>query len=536
MTQIEAIVAQVDDLQEGEMRQVRVGDIDVLLVRLNGQFYAVGAYCTHYQAPLAEGVLSGKQVICPWHHAYFDVTTGDQQEPPGLDSLCRYAVTVEENHVKVSVGADTPETPSLTGARSPTMATYNPDIDSRTFVILGAGAAGAHAAETLRVAGYQGRILMATQDDRLPYDRTWLSKDYLIGQVSSDQLPLRSADFYHAHAIEIWLNQPAVRVDANGKSITFASGETITYDALLLATGGKPRQLNVPGQELQNVLTLRSAADMEQILAAVQQASRAVVIGSSFIGMEAAAGLAQHHIPVTVVSPDRLPFEKILGAEIGEIFQQVHEENGVTFCFRQKVVRLEGDDRDTVAAVILENGDRLQADLVIVGIGVQPATEFVEGVDLHPTDGSVLVDDYLKAADGLYAAGDIACYPDWRTHEPTRVEHWRVAAQQGRIAAYNMAGQAVTFRTVPIFWTMQFQFPLRYVGHADQWDELIINGDLQQRQFIAFYIKDQQVLAAASSQRDTETAAIVELMRLNQMPDPDALRDPALDLVKLLHP
>jgi NADPH-dependent 2,4-dienoyl-CoA reductase/sulfur reductase-like enzyme/nitrite reductase/ring-hydroxylating ferredoxin subunit len=527
MNQFEAIAANINDLHDGEMQQVSVGETDVLLAKVDGNFYAVGAYCSHYQAPLAEGILKEDRVVCPWHNACFNITTGDQQEPPGLDSLRCYPVRVEGEQVIVSVPKQ------ASAQRNPTMAKPDLTADRRTFVILGAGAAGAHAAETLRVAGFQGRIVMVTQDDRLPYDRTWLSKDYFIDKVSNEQMPLRSPEFYQAHQIETLLNQQVVKVDAIAKLITFADGGTLTYDALLVATGGKPRQLNVPGQELQNVFTLRSFADTEQILAAAQQASRAVVVGSSFIGMEAASGLTQRGVAVTIVSPASLPFQKILGEEIGQVFQQVHEENGVSFRLGRKVTQIEGNG--TVEAVILDNGDRLEADLVLVGIGVQPATEFLEGVALHSKDQSVLVNEYLNAADELYAAGDIACYPDWRTGETTRVEHWRSAAQQGRIAAYNMAGQPTPFRGLPVFWTMQFQFPLRYIGHAEQWDEIIFNGDLQTRQFIAFYIKDNQVLAAASSQRDTETTAISELMRLNQMPSPDVLRSRSLDLVKLLH-
>lgn len=527
MNQFEAIVANVNDLHDGEMQQVSVGETDVLLAKVDGNFYAVGAYCSHYQAPLAEGVLKGDRVVCPWHNACFNITTGNQQEPPGLDSLHCYPVRVEGEQVIVRV----PEQSSA--HRLPTMVQPDLTADGRTFVILGAGAAGAHAAETLRVAGYQGRIVMVTQDDRLPYDRTWLSKDYFIDQVSTEQMPLRSPEFYQAHHIETLLNKQAVKVNAITKLITFADGDTLTYDALLVATGGKPRQLNVPGQELQNVFTLRSFADTEQILSAAQQASRAVVVGSSFIGMEAASSLTQRGVAVTVVSPSSLPFQKILGEEIGRVFQQVHEENGVSFRLGRKVTQVEGNG--TVEAVILNDGDRLEADLVVVGIGVQPATKFLEGVDLDSKDQSVLVNEYLNAADGMYAAGDIACYADWRTNKTTRIEHWRIASQQGRIAAYNMAGQPTPFRGLPVFWTMQFQFPLRYIGHAEQWDEIIFNGDLQTRQFIAFYIKDNQVLAAASSQRDTETAAISELMRLNQMPSPDALRNQALDLVEILH-
>ncbi|MDF5722784.1 MAG: FAD-dependent oxidoreductase [Rhizonema sp. PD37] len=526
MQQIEAVVAKVNDFPDGEKRQVSVGETDVLLIHVNGRFHALAAYCTHYQAPLAEGVLSGDCIVCPWHNAYFQITTGDQKEPPGLDSLPCYQVRVEGEDVIVSV----PEKAS--DSRTPAMAEYNSDTDGRTFVILGAGAAGAHAAEALRTVGYQGRIVMVTREDELPYDRTWLSKDYFNGEVPREKMPLRSPEFYKQNNIEVLLNKQAVHVDAKAKTITFEDDDTLNYDALLLATGGQPKKLNVEGADLTNVFTFRSFADSDRILAAASQAKQAVVIGSSFIGMEIASGLTQKGVKVTVVSSESLPFQKILGEELGRVFQQVHQENGVIFQPGMKVTQIEGKDK--VEAVILDNGERLLADMVVVGIGVQPATDFLAGVDLHPKDKSVPVDEYLCAADGLYAAGDIARFPDLQTHETMRVEHWRVAAQQGRIAAYNMAGIPTQFRTVPVFWTMQFEFPLRYVGHAEQWDEIIVDGDLRHREFIVYYVKDNQVLAAASSKRDTEMAAIAELMRLNKMPTPFNLRQGNVDLVGLL--
>ncbi|MEH2153072.1 FAD-dependent oxidoreductase [Nostoc sp.] len=523
MKQIEAIVANVNDLNDGEMRQVSVGEINILLSRIDGKFYAVSAHCTHDGAPLADGVLSGDHVVCPWHSACFDVTTGDQQEPPGLDSLARYEVRIAGENVIISVPEQT------TGLQSPAMAQFNPSVDGRTFVILGAGAAGIHAAETLRVTGYQGRIVMITQEDQLPYERTKLSKDYFTGKISSKEMPLRSPDFFQEHAIEVLLNHQVKQVETINKAIAFTNGDSLTYDTLLVATGGKPRQLDIPGADLQNIFTFRSFADADRILTAIKQKGQAVVIGSSFIGMETAAGLSQHGLQVTVISPDSVPFKKILGEEIGKIFQQVHEENGVSFKFGRKAVEFAGNGK--VEAVVLDNGDRLQADIVIIGVGVQPATDFLQGVELHPKDGSVVVDEYLCAGDGIYAAGDIARYPDWRTSESIRVEHWRVAAQQGRIAAHNMAGKAVKFRGIPFFWTMQFKFSLRYIGHAQSWDEMIVDGDLQKQQFVAFYIKNNQVLAVATSDQDTEAAAISELMRLNQMPTGEELRHGAVDWI-----
>jgi apoptosis-inducing factor 3 len=516
MPPIEAVVARFDELQNGEKRQVTVGDTDILLIRLKDKFYAVGAYCTHYQAPLAEGVMHEEHLVCPWHNAYFNIVTGNQEEPPGLDSLMSYPVKVESDRVIVTV----PEATS--SQRTPQMASFDRNADSRTFVIIGAGAAGIHAAQTLRVAGYQGRIVMVTQDDKLPYDRTSLSKEYFIGQVAKDEIELRSPEFYQEHQIEVRLGCTVKNVDVKTKTITFESGENLTCDSLLIATGGKPRHLEVQGADLSNIFTLRSWQDSDRILAAAENATEAVVVGSSFIGMEMASGLVQKGVKVTVVSPDALPFEKILGKELGEIFYQVHQEKGVKFHMGRKVTQIEGEEK--VRAVMLDNGDRIPADLVVVGIGVQPATDFISGIELYPKDRSVLVDEYLCVAENVYAAGDVARYPDWQTSDSIRVEHWRVAAQHGRIAAYNMAGKPTKFRGVPVFWSMQFEFPIRYVGHATEWDEIIVDGDLNQREFIAFYVKGDRVLAAASSQRDTETAAIAQLMQLKLMPAVEELR------------
>ena len=512
--------------KNGETKQVSVGETEILLAKINDRFYAVGAYCTHYKAPLAEGAVSGESVICPWHNACFNLVTGDRQAPPGLDSLTRYDVRMEGDRILVTVPESTPV------QRIPTMAKFNPDADSRTFVVLGAGAAGSAAVEKLREVGFQGRIIMVTQEDILPYDRTWLSKDYLTGKVSQEEMPLRTKEFYQDNDIEVLLNKQVVKVDVANRAIAFADNSTLNYDSLLLATGGKPRKLDIEGANLTNVFTLRSFQDIEQILAAAKLASHVVVIGSSFIGMETAAGLTQKGLQVTVVSPSGLPFEKILGKEIGELFQKVHEEQGVTFRLKTKVSKLEGNGK--VETVILDNGDSLNCDLVIVGIGVQPATDYLQGLELHEKDKSVVVDKYLCAAEGLYAAGDIARFPDWQTNQSIRVEHWRIAAQHGEIAAANMAGQKVEFAGVPVFWTAQYKFPLRYIGHAKEWDEIIFDGELEKREFMAFYIKGDRILAAAASQRDTQMAAISELMRLDKMPTVEQLRAGSVDMIEQL--
>jgi NADPH-dependent 2,4-dienoyl-CoA reductase/sulfur reductase-like enzyme/nitrite reductase/ring-hydroxylating ferredoxin subunit len=518
-------IATAGELKDGEMKQVSAAGIDILLAHVEGKYHAVGALCPHYGAPLAEGVLSGERIVCPWHHACFNATTGDLEEPPALDSLPCYEVSVEGGSVIVRLPDE------VTDRRTPEMAKEDTSADDRLFVILGGGAAGYTAAQTLREDGFQGRILMITRDDRLPYDRPNLSKDYLQGHAEPQWMPLRADEFYAEHGIEVMCGTEVARVDAANKRITLKDGGTLTFDSLLVATGGTPRRLMVPGSDLKNIFVLRSFADTDSIIEAAPQASRAVVIGASFIAMEAAASLRERKLSVTVVAPDHVPFEKTLGPEIGKLLQQVHEAHGVQFKPGASAAHFEGDD--AVTTVVLDTGERVEADLVIVGIGVRPATAFLEGVQLHQ-DGGVYVGGHLLAADGVYAAGDIAYFPSAITHERQRIEHWRTAQQQGRVAAHNMIGKETEFDGVPFFWTRQFDAGLLYVGHAASWDEIIFEGDVRSQDFLAFYVKDERVLAAAGMNRDREMAALEELLRLDRMPGPALLRLGPVDFPQLL--
>lgn len=521
----EFIVFKAHELQDGEMREVVVGETKVLVVRLKGRFYAIGAECTHYGGPLIDGALSGRRVVCPWHQAAFDVMTGNLEEPPALDAQPCFDVRVEDGDVIVKV-PDAPE-----NRRTPTMVRRDP-ADSHTFVILGAGAAGNAAAETLRQDGFQGRVLMITGEPHLPYDRPNLSKGYLSGEAGPDALPWRTAEFYRDHDIEVLLGQSVTQVDPRRKNLTFAGGGSLAYDALLLATGGLPRKLDLPGGKFPNVLTLRGVDDADAIIAAASPASRVVVIGAGFIGMEAAASLTKRGLSVTVVGSHPVPFERQLGAEIGGMLKDVHAEHGVAFRLGRTPVRLEGNGQ--VNAVVLDDGDTLPADLVLVGLGVNPATQMLKGVELNP-DGSVTVDSHMRVTDGLYAAGDLARFPDWRDGTPIRIEHWRLAEQHGRIAAHNLAGRTVEYAGVPFFWSEQFDLFLQYVGYASAWDAVIIHGDLHERNFLAYYVKTDKVLAAAGLQHDRQLAALSELMRLNRLPSAEKVRrDQAFDPVACL--
>jgi NADPH-dependent 2,4-dienoyl-CoA reductase/sulfur reductase-like enzyme/nitrite reductase/ring-hydroxylating ferredoxin subunit len=506
------------------MKEVSADGTRILLARVNGEFHAVGATCPHYGAPLAEGALCGARVVCPWHHACFDVTTGLLEEPPALDSLPRYEVRVEDGRVLARV-------PDEAEDRVPPRMSGRDGADPRQFVILGAGAAGYAAAQTLREDGFRGRLALITREDRGPYDRPNLSKDYLQGSADPAWLPLRAEEFYKEHDIELLCEREVTRVDAAGKTITFYNGETLAYDALLVATGGSPRRLNIPGSDLRNICLLRGLADADSIIETAGRSARVVVVGASFIGMEAAASLRARGLDVTVVAPSREPFEATLGPEVGALFRRVHEEQGVKFKLGSVVYRFEGTR--SVEAVRLEGGERIEADMVLAGVGVYPATGFLEGVTLDE-GGAVVVDARMRAADGLYAAGDIARFPDPRTGESVRIEHWRTAQQQGRVAAHNMAGKIVEYDGVPFFWTRQFDAGLLYAGHAASWDEIIFEGDVRSQDFLAFYVKDERVLAVAGMNRDREMAALEELLRLHRMPTPDRLRLGTVDFLQLL--
>jgi NADPH-dependent 2,4-dienoyl-CoA reductase/sulfur reductase-like enzyme/nitrite reductase/ring-hydroxylating ferredoxin subunit len=524
-------VANTSDLRDGDMKEVSIGETRILLARLGDRFHAVSATCPHYGAPLAEGVLCGTRIVCPWHHAAFNVVNGDLEEPPALDGLTCYDVHVEGERILIDIPEETQD--RRTAAMADHDAPNDLRKDSRQFVIIGAGAAGYAAAQTLREEGFRGNVVMITREDRAPYDRPNLSKDYLHGHAEPEWMPLRSDEFFNEHGIKLVLNREVTRVDARARTITFENGETMEYDALLVATGGAPVRLNIPGSDLKNVCLLRSFADADTIIETAKRSRRAVVVGASFIGMEAAYSLRERGLEVTVVAPSHEPFEAALGAEVGAVFRREHEKHGVKFKLGSIVYRFEGSHN--VEAVALDNGERIETDMVVVGVGVRPVTQFLEGVELDE-GGGVVVDSQMRATDGIYAAGDIANFLDPRTGKRTRIEHWRTAQQQGRTAARNMVDHHVTFDAVPFFWTRQFDIGLLYVGHAaTSWDKIVYRGDVSSQDFLAFYMKDDRVQAVAGMNRDREMAAVEELMRLGRMPAAEQLKWEDINLVEMLH-
>ena len=519
-------VANTADLRDGEMKEVSVGETRILLARVGDRIHAVSANCTHYGAPLVEGVLCGTRLVCPWHHAVFDIVNGDLEEPPALDALFSYDVRVEGQQIFVSI----PD--GASDRRTVAMCMSDPVSDPRQFVIIGAGAAGYAAAQALREEGFRGNLVMITREDRAPYDRPNLSKDYLHGHAEPEWMPLRSQEFFNDHDIKLLLNREVTRVDAHTKTITFDGGETMDYDALLVATGGTPVRLNITGADLKNVCVLRSFGDADSIIEVAQRSRRAVVVGASFIGMEAAYSLRERGLEVTVVAPSHEPFEATLGTEVGAMFRRLHEDHGVRFKLGSIVYRFDGSHN--VEAVALDSGERIETDMVVVGVGVRPATLFLDGIELDRA-GAVVVDSRLRAADALYAAGDMVSFLDSRTGERVRIEHWRTAQQQGRTAARNMLGRDEAFEGVPFFWTRQFDVGLVYVGHATSWDEIIVRGDVASHDFLAFYVKGERVMAVAGMNRDREMAAVEELIRTDRMPTRAQLKLDQVNLVELLH-
>jgi NADPH-dependent 2,4-dienoyl-CoA reductase/sulfur reductase-like enzyme/nitrite reductase/ring-hydroxylating ferredoxin subunit len=499
-------VIALSDLADGKPYPIEVDGNKILLIREGESVHPIGATCPHAGGPLAEGVLYRDRIICPWHKATFCLRTGAMLEPPAVDDLPCYEARIQDGRIHLALPAKQP-------------APATPSPDQRLFAIIGAGGAGALAAQTLRQAGFGGRIVMLDRENRVPYDRTLLSKYHLSGAPGAEKTPLQSQSFYKQNRIERRTAE-VTTLDAASKTIRCADGTTWNYDTALLATGAAPIRPKLPGVHLANVFLLRSKADADAILAQAERSERAVILGASFIAMEVAASLRERGLQVTVVGKEKTPFEKQLGARIGNAFVGLHQKNGVGFRLGQEIQALEGGGN--VQIVTLSNGERLPADLVVIGFGVKPATAYVQGVRLND-DGSVTVDANLRAVEGLYAAGDIARFPLQGHGALVRVEHWRVAEQHGRIAALNMAGQDARYDAVPVFWTIQYMKRLDYIGHAIEWDDITVHGDLEKPEFLVYYVKNGMVVAAAGLDRDQDTAALIHLFEKRRDWTPEAL-------------
>jgi NADPH-dependent 2,4-dienoyl-CoA reductase/sulfur reductase-like enzyme/nitrite reductase/ring-hydroxylating ferredoxin subunit len=464
----------------------------VLLARVGDDFFAIGATCSHYGGPLAEGVITDGTVRCPWHHACFDLRTGEALRSPALSPVACYPVERRDGRVVVKEKIERdPLAPTYPGGPIATSA-------PKQVVIVGAGAAGSAAAEMLRRRGYDGDITVVDSEPDSPYDRPNLSKDYLAGNAPEEWIPIRPPGFYEKHRITI-VRARATKIDVAARRVEVEGRAALAYDALLLAPGADPVHLPIGGADLPHVHYLRSLADSRAIIAASGAAKRAVVIGSSFIGLETAASLRNRNIEVHVVAPESLPLERVLGPELGTFIKALHEEHGVLFHLGRKPDRVEKD------AVVLDDGSRLPADLVVFGVGVRPRLALAEAAGLT-LDRGVSVNEYLAtSAPGVYAAGDIARWPDPHSGERIRVEHWVVAQRMGQTAARNILGARERFDFVPFFWSAHYDISINYVGHAEKWDRIATDGDASKHDFAVRYERGGKLLALATIFRDDES-------------------------------
>ena len=479
----------ITSVTDGGMLAGHVGDDAVLLARRGDAFFAIGATCTHYNGPLAEGVIAGDTVRCPWHHACFSLRTGEALHAPALAPVSCW--NVEQRNGQVYVRDKVDRKPQIRIAVSPS--------GPRNIVIVGGGAAGFAAAEMLRRQRFDGKIVMLSDDSATPVDRPNLSKDYLAGNAPEEWVPLRDDAFYTDQGIEVRLNCKVASIDPRSHEVFLGDGTRIRYDRLLLATGAEPIRLPLPGMDLPHVHTLRTLADCRKIIAQATKSRRAIVMGASFIGLEVAASLRARDVEVHVVAPEKRPMERVLGAQFGDFVRGLHEEHGVIFHLEDSATSIEGNQ------VVLKSGAKLDTDLVVAGVGVRPRLQLAQDAGLT-IDRGVSVNELLEtSAPDVYAAGDIARWPDRHSGEAIRVEHWVVAERQGQTAALNMLGARQRFDDVPFFWSQHYDVPINYVGHAEKWDDLQVEGDMAKRDCVVRYVRNGRVQAVASIYRDRES-------------------------------
>jgi NADPH-dependent 2,4-dienoyl-CoA reductase/sulfur reductase-like enzyme/nitrite reductase/ring-hydroxylating ferredoxin subunit len=493
------------DLLSGSMLAGHVGDESVLLARQGDDVFAIGATCTHYGGPLGEGLMVGDTVRCPWHHACFSLRTGEALAAPALTPTSCWRVERRDGHIYVR------EKKAIASATASPAAESTANLDAR-MVIIGGGAAGYAAAQMLRRRGFGGAVVMLSADRAAPYDRPNLSKDYLAGEAPEEWIPLAADEYYTKNHIDLRLGVAVIGLDPLHHHIALDDGTTVHYTKLLIATGAEPIRLRVQGADLPHVRTLRSLDDCRQIITRAKSGTRAVIVGASFIGLEAAAALRHRGVEVHVVAPETHPMERVFGPALGDFIRELHESHGVTFHLGRTVKGI-----DTQHAQ-LDDGSMIAADLVLVGIGVRPRIELAEKAGLA-IDRGVLVDQYLETSiPGIFAAGDIARWPDPYSAERLRVEHWVVAERQGQTAARNMLGDREPYATVPFFWTQQYDLVIDYVGHAGSLNRIDQNGDLASRDVALRYYTGSRVSAFATISRGRESLAAELAMEQGRSP------------------
>ena len=484
------------DIPDGGMIAGEFNGEDVILARRGADFFAVGAFCTHYHGALADGLAVGDTVRCPLHHACFSLRTGEALRAPALDPISCWRVEKSNGNVFIREKLAPPD-PKSNRAK-------NSKEPPASVVIVGGGAAGLAAADMLRREGYDGSVTMISADDSPPCDRPNLSKDFLAGTASEDWIPLRPPEYYTERRIDLVLGSRVATLDVKKKQVQLENGKTYPFGALLLATGADPVRLPVEGADPSQIFYLRTFADSKAIIASSgsgkpASAKKVVVVGSSFIGLEVAASLRTRGIEVHVVAPESQPLARVLGPEVGAFIRKLHEEHGVIFHLGETVSRVDG------RTVKLSGGSAVDADFLVLGVGVRPSLALAEQAGLT-MDRGIAVNEYLETSvPGIFAAGDIARWPDPYSGDKIRVEHWVVAERQGQVAAQNVLGRREPFTAVPFFWSAHYDVTLNYVGHAEKWDAIRIDGKLDARDCAVHYMQGGRTLAVVTIARDLQS-------------------------------
>uniref|UniRef100_A0A4W5M6X3 AIF family member 3 n=1 Tax=Hucho hucho TaxID=62062 RepID=A0A4W5M6X3_9TELE len=507
---VEASVCHVKDMENGQMREVDLGSGRALLIKEHGEFSAIGHKCPHYGAPLVKGVLSKGHVRCPWHGACFNIATGDIEDFPGLDSLPTFQVRVEKDKVIIRANKQDLQSQKRSKAMARCSAVINSSTGFSHILIVGSGPAGLVCAETLRQEGFTDRIVMCTMDKYPPYDRPKLSKSL---ESTAEQLRLRSIDFLQAHDIELLTEKEAVAVDVKTKAVTFQDGSRMEYRKLFIATGSKPKPMNYKGQDVRNVFHLRTPEDANNV-ARLANNKNAVIVGTSFVGMEVAAALTDKAHSVSIIGIEAVPFRKALGEKVGKAIMKLFETNRVKFYMLNEVSEMVGH-HGQLKEVVLKSGKVLRADVCVIGTGSGPATGFLKQSGVHmDSKGFVPVNKAMQTnIDGVYAGGDIVTFPfPGRSNKKVNIPHWQMAHVHGRVAALGMMGRPTEIKTVPYFWSAMFGKSLRYAGYGEGFDDVVIQGDVDELKFVAFYTRSEEVVAVASMNYDPIVSRVAEVL------------------------
>ncbi|KAF5297030.1 hypothetical protein FQA39_LY12244 [Lamprigera yunnana] len=516
---IEDVVCKVSDLKENEMKVFDLQDAGkVLLVKQKGKLTALGAKCTHYGAPLQNGVLGDGRVRCQWHGACFNVTTGDIEDFPGLDSLPCYQVRVHNENVKVRARRSELQS----NKRLKTMINADPN-DNKHYVVVGGGPSGAVCVETLRQEGFTGKITLFTKENYLPYDRVKLSKAM---DIEIAKLQFRNLEYYQKHNIDIRINHEVTKID--GKQLTLSDNSSVKFDRLYIATGSSARKADIPGADLKNIVVLRSYDDAATINSLMNPNVNVVILGSSFIGMEAAAFCVGKVAKVTVISKTEYPFQIAFGKEVGAAVLKMYKEKGVEFLGECGIKACLDNGKGELGEVELENGSKIKADVCIMGIGSTLNTDFLRNSGIDMTNyGGVNVNEYLETSvPNIYAGGDIAYAPILSYGDKAYIGHFGLAQYHGKIAGMNMMNKRKCLEAVPFFWTMLFGKSFRYCGYGS-FTDVLIKGDIDKLVFAAYYFKDDQVVAMCACSMDPIVSKYAEFVAQgNKLYKKDLQKDP----------